>query len=157
VAAATGKGDLFGSDIDYQEAVIKSSCDVKSLTYCDLQCIQLNGLKSVLHMYPEFGDKCANDLLHDLTYNLREGYIDPEDDDVTLAPAITLPSITEETSDEQDSVSDEASAGSDGEGGETTGKGGTGGVDGSGVDSTSHPTTTARKNSPCSPPETNFR
>ena len=111
----TGKGDLFGSDIDYEEAVIKSSCDVKSLTYCDLQCIHLAGFKGVLDMYPEFADKCANDLLHDLTYNLREGYVEMDDDDVTITPAITLPAITEETSDEKESAGseDEADSGSD--------------------------------------------
>ncbi len=37
----SGKGDLFGSDLSDSEIVIQSSCDVKSLTYCDLQCILL--------------------------------------------------------------------------------------------------------------------
>jgi len=55
-----GKGDLFGPDLDYSDPVIKSSCDVKSLTYCDFQCILLNGLKNVLEMYPEFADKVSN-------------------------------------------------------------------------------------------------
>ena len=96
-----GKGDLFGSDLDYDDPVIKSSCDVKSLTYCDLQCIQLNGLKDALLMYPEFAQRCATDLLHDLTYNLRDGFVDPDDDE-TIAPAITLPSIVEETDDDSD-------------------------------------------------------
>jgi len=97
-----GKGDLFGSDLDYDDPVIKSSCDVKSLTYCDLQCIQLNGLKDALLMYPEFAQRCATDLLHDLTYNLRDGFVDPDDDGETIAPAITLPSIVEETDDDSD-------------------------------------------------------
>lgn len=91
-----GKGDLFGTDLDYDEPVIKSSCDVKSLTYCDLQCIQLYGLQEVLRIYPEFAGKCASDLLHDLTYNLRDGFVEAEDDDDTIEPAITLPAITEE-------------------------------------------------------------
>ena len=104
-----GKGDLFGSDLDYEDPVIKSSCDVKSLTYCDLQCIQLNGLKETLLMYPEFARRCANDLLHDLTYNLRDGFVDPDDENDTIAPAITLPSIVEE-SDSDDSDSDVAAA-----------------------------------------------
>jgi len=100
-----GKGDLFGSDLDYDDPVIKSSCDVKSLTYCDLQCIHLNGLKDVLLMYPEFSQRCATDLLHDLTYNLRDGFVDPDDDGDIIAPAITLPSIVEENDDDDDSDS----------------------------------------------------
>jgi len=102
-----GKGDLFGSDLDYDDPVIKSSCDVKSLTYCDLQCIQLNGLKEALLMYPEFAERCAADLLHDLTYNLRDGFVDPDDATDTIAPAITLPSIVEETDDDDDDDDDE--------------------------------------------------
>jgi len=93
-----GKGDLFGSDLDYDEAVIKSSCDVKSLTYCDLQCVHLNGLKDVLLMYPEFALRCAADLLHDLTYNLRDGFVDSHVN--VIIPAVTLPSIVEETDDD---------------------------------------------------------
>jgi len=95
-----GKGDLFGSDLDYDEAVIKSSCDVKSLTYCDLQCVHLNGLKDVLLMYPEFALRCAADLLHDLTYNLRDGFVEPDEDSHVIIPAVTLPSIVEETDDD---------------------------------------------------------
>jgi len=102
-----GKGDLFGSDLDYDDPVIKSSCDVKSLTYCDLQCIQLTGLKDALLMYPEFAQRCATDLLHDLTYNLRDGFVDPDDDGDTIAPAITLPSIVEETDDDDSDVGDD--------------------------------------------------
>ena len=29
-------------------------------------------------MYPEFAETFENDLTHDLTYNLRDGYVDPE-------------------------------------------------------------------------------
>lgn len=94
-----GKGDLFGSDLclDEKIPISKSSCDVKSLTYCDLQCINLEGFKSVLRLYPEYAEHCANDLLNDLTYNLREGFVDPDDKDAIFAPAITLPTISEET------------------------------------------------------------
>ena len=70
----TGKGDLFGTDLDYSGAFVKSSCDVKSLTYCDLQCILIKGLIDVLGMYPEFAEKFAQDIQHDLTYNMREGF-----------------------------------------------------------------------------------
>jgi hypothetical protein len=67
----------------------------------------LNGLKDVLAMYPEFADRCAVDLVHDLTYNLRDGYVDPEDEGETIAPAITLPSIVEETTDDEDDANDD--------------------------------------------------
>jgi potassium voltage-gated channel Eag-related subfamily H protein 8 len=60
-----------GGNVD---AVIKSSCDVKALTYCDLKCINIQGLVDVLRLYPEYEQEFANDILHDLTYNLREGY-----------------------------------------------------------------------------------
>ena len=29
-------------------------------------------------MYQEFGETFGEELVHDLTYNLREGYVDPE-------------------------------------------------------------------------------
>lgn len=54
--------------------VVKSSCDVKALTYCDLKCIHIQGLIDVLRLYPEFQQEFAHDIQHDLTYNLREGY-----------------------------------------------------------------------------------
>ena len=73
-----GKGDLFGTDLGFSESIVKSSCDVKSLTYCDLQCIMLKGLMETLSMYPEYAETFANDIVHDLTYNLREGYEETE-------------------------------------------------------------------------------
>lgn len=54
--------------------VVKSSCDVKALTYCDLKCIHMQGLVEVLRLYPEYQQEFAHDIQHDLTYNLREGY-----------------------------------------------------------------------------------
>jgi len=74
-----------------QETVVKSTSDVRSLTYCDLHCISLTGLRQTLRMYPELAAQCATDLLNDLTYNLRDGYTDPDDDDdATVIPAVTL-------------------------------------------------------------------
>ena len=83
----SGKGDLVGCDISKHlktanssisgschDVVVKSSCDVKALTYCDLKCINIPGLVEVLKLYPEFQDQFAEDIKHDLTYNLREGY-----------------------------------------------------------------------------------
>ena len=75
----SGKGDLFGTDLGYGDAHIKSSCDVKSLTYCDLQCVLLKGLTDTLNLYPEFAAKFTEDIQHDLTYNLREGYVEEEE------------------------------------------------------------------------------
>lgn len=83
-----GKGDLVGCDISVhlqhghngagastnQDIIVKSSSDVKALTYCDLKCIHMSGLVDVLRLYPEYQQEFANDIQHDLTYNLREGY-----------------------------------------------------------------------------------
>ena len=87
-----GKGDLVGCDITVQlqhcnnggntggggsgsaDNVVKSSCDVKALTYCYLKCINMQGLVDVLRLYPEYQQQFAQDIIHDLTYNLREGY-----------------------------------------------------------------------------------
>lgn len=87
-----GKGDLVGSDINLhlqhstngpagvtntggnQDIIIKSSSDVRALTYCDLKCINMLGLVDVLRLYPEYQQEFANDIQHDLTFNVREGY-----------------------------------------------------------------------------------
>lgn len=88
-----GKGDLVGSDITIHlqhsangqgggsgggggvsDTIIKSSSDVRALTYCDLKGIHMPGLVDVLRLYPEFQQEFANDIQHDLTYNVREGY-----------------------------------------------------------------------------------
>ena len=73
-----GKGDLVGCDIDKNisigDTVIKSSADVRALTYCDLECIHIPGLGDVPKLHQDFQDQFANDIQHDLTYNLREGF-----------------------------------------------------------------------------------
>ena len=58
----------------HDDVVVKSSCDVRALTYCDLKCLNIPGLVEVLKLYPEFQEQFAEDVKHDLTYNLREGY-----------------------------------------------------------------------------------
>ncbi|KGL85492.1 Potassium voltage-gated channel subfamily H member 8, partial [Tinamus guttatus] len=73
VLAILGKGDLIGADLASQEPVIKTSADVKALTYCDLQYIGLRGLCEVLQLYPEYASKFTADIHQDLTFNLREG------------------------------------------------------------------------------------
>ncbi|XP_029173077.1 potassium voltage-gated channel subfamily H member 8 isoform X2 [Nylanderia fulva] len=110
VVAILGKGDLVGCDINVHlqhgnngggttgtgsvDVVVKSSCDVKALTYCDLTCIHMQGLVEVLRLYPEYQHEFAHDIQHDLTYNLREGY-EAEESDVN-GPSLTLPSISED-------------------------------------------------------------
>ena len=78
----------------YSDPIVRSNCDVKSLTYCDLLCIPLDGLHNLLGMYPEIAEKFESDLVHDLTYILREGYVEAEDDDATILPSITIQSET---------------------------------------------------------------
>ncbi|XP_024084659.1 potassium voltage-gated channel subfamily H member 8 isoform X3 [Cimex lectularius] len=107
VVAILGKGDLVGCDINMHlsgnangagpagEVVVKSSCDVKALTYCDLKCINIQGLVDVLRLYPEYQQMFAKDIQHDLTYNMREGY-EAEESDMNGMPSLTLPSISED-------------------------------------------------------------
>ncbi|XP_018311798.1 potassium voltage-gated channel subfamily H member 8 isoform X1 [Mycetomoellerius zeteki] len=110
VVAILGKGDLVGCDINVHLQhgnngggttgsgsvdVVKSSCDVKALTYCDLKCIHMQGLVEVLRLYPEYQQEFAHDIQHDLTYNLREGYEAEQESDIN-GPSLTLPSISED-------------------------------------------------------------
>ncbi|XP_078135046.1 voltage-gated delayed rectifier potassium channel KCNH4 [Sander vitreus] len=73
VLAILGKGDLIGSDLPGTDEVIKTNADVKALTYCDLQYINVRGLREVLDLYPEYANVFASDIHNNLTYNLREG------------------------------------------------------------------------------------
>ncbi|XP_056153960.1 potassium voltage-gated channel subfamily H member 8 [Lampris incognitus] len=74
VLAILGKGDLIGANMSVDDRVIKTNADVKALTYCDLQCINLKGLFEVLDLYPEYSHRFVQDIQQDLTYNLREGH-----------------------------------------------------------------------------------
>ncbi|KAK6324107.1 hypothetical protein J4Q44_G00064460 [Coregonus suidteri] len=74
VLAILGKGDLIGANMSVDDRVIKTNADVKALTYCDLQCINLSGLYQVLDLYPEYTSRFVQDIQLDLTYNLREGH-----------------------------------------------------------------------------------
>lgn len=109
----TGKGDLVGCDIPVQmmhghpngmpssgtstsqDVIVKSSSDVKALTYCDLKSIHISGLVDVLRLYPEYQQEFANDIQHDLTYNLREGYEAEEETENMVTPCLALPAIIE--------------------------------------------------------------
>ncbi|XP_033703608.1 voltage-gated delayed rectifier potassium channel KCNH4 [Tursiops truncatus] len=83
VLAILGKGDLIGADIPEpgQEpgsgtapsCVLKTSADVKALTYCGLQQLSSRGLAEVLRLYPEYGAAFRAGLRRDLTFNLRQG------------------------------------------------------------------------------------
>ncbi|CAG9761104.1 unnamed protein product [Ceutorhynchus assimilis] len=117
VVAILGKGDLVGSDISVHlqhhhqsnnnpdgvtrsagniDIVIKSSSDVRALTYCDLKCIHIQGLVDVLRLYPEYQQQFANDIQHDLTANVREGYEAEQESEGNGMPSLTLPSISED-------------------------------------------------------------
>ncbi|XP_060527733.1 potassium voltage-gated channel subfamily H member 8 isoform X2 [Cylas formicarius] len=117
VVAILGKGDLVGSDINMhlqhssngmsgndggnrgsgnQDIVIKSSSDVRALTYCDLKCIHMQGLVDVLRLYPEYQQQFANDIQHDLTFNVREGYEAEQESEGNGITSLTLPSISED-------------------------------------------------------------
>lgn len=65
----------------------------QALTYCDLKCVHMGGLVEVLRLYPEYQQQFANDIQHDLTFNLREGY---ECHDSDIGPTFPLPSISED-------------------------------------------------------------
>ena len=77
MATVAGKGDLVGCDIPLaaspgQLAVVKSSADVRALTYCFLECIHVPQLMQVLKLHTEFREQFSGDIQHDLTYNLRQ-------------------------------------------------------------------------------------
>lgn len=69
-----GRGDLIGCDCLTQEEVIKTNACVKALTYCDLQFINLKGLREVLSLYPDYTHKFMTEIQHELTYNLRDSH-----------------------------------------------------------------------------------
>jgi potassium voltage-gated channel Eag-related subfamily H protein 8 len=52
-------------------------------------------LIEVLRLYPEFQQEFANDIQHDLTYNLREGY-EAEAESENNGHCLALPSISED-------------------------------------------------------------
>ncbi|XP_055314848.1 potassium voltage-gated channel subfamily H member 8 isoform X2 [Sitodiplosis mosellana] len=124
VVAILGKGDLVGCDISQHlvtcsngqggegrhgaggsqdHVIVKSSSDVKALTYCDLKCIHLGGLVEVLRLYPEYQQEFANDIKHDLTFNMREGYENEAESDI--GPSMVLPSISEDDENQSDAES----------------------------------------------------
>ncbi|XP_049494135.1 potassium voltage-gated channel subfamily H member 4 [Panthera uncia] len=119
VLAILGKGDLIGADIPepgqepgsgaVPSCVLKTSADVKALTYCGLQQLSSRGLAEVLRLYPEYGAAFRAGLPRDLTFNLRQGsdtnglsrfsrsprLSQPRSESLGSSSDKTLPSITE--------------------------------------------------------------
>ncbi|XP_042311424.1 potassium voltage-gated channel subfamily H member 3 [Sceloporus undulatus] len=73
VLAILGKGDLIGCHISSREQVVPANADVRGLTYCDLQCLNLPGLLASLELYPDFASKFRRELPCELSYNLGGG------------------------------------------------------------------------------------
>ena len=100
----TGKGDLVGCDIPLIQSpnttttnsndVVKSSADVRALTYCFLECIHVPQLLQVLKLHPDFRSQFSADIQHDLTYNLRQGFEQDEEEGMLRS---RLPSISEQS------------------------------------------------------------
>ncbi|XP_018423475.1 PREDICTED: potassium voltage-gated channel subfamily H member 3-like [Nanorana parkeri] len=78
VLAILGKGDLIGCEVSCEDTVIKANADVKALTYCDLQGINLKGLRDTLSLYPEYAHKFTGQIVHQLSYNLGSSRCEPE-------------------------------------------------------------------------------
>lgn len=86
-----------------------TSTNLQALTYCDLKCIHISGLIEVLRLYPEYQQEFANDIQHDLTYNLREGY-EAEGESENNGHCLALPSISEDDENQaEDCVSNNSS------------------------------------------------
>ncbi|XP_040844509.1 potassium voltage-gated channel subfamily H member 3 [Ochotona curzoniae] len=96
VLAILGKGDLIGCELPRREQVVKANADVKGLTYCVLQCLQLAGLHESLALYPEFAPRFSRGLRGELSYNLGAGGGSAEVDTSSLSGDNTLMSTLEE-------------------------------------------------------------
>ncbi|XP_011903773.1 PREDICTED: potassium voltage-gated channel subfamily H member 3 isoform X1 [Cercocebus atys] len=96
VLAILGKGDLIGCELPRREQVVKANADVKGLTYCVLQCLQLAGLHDSLALYPEFAPRFSRGLRGELSYNLGAGGGSAEVDTSSLSGDNTLMSTLEE-------------------------------------------------------------
>lgn len=55
----------------------------------------------VLRLYPEYQQEFANDIQHDLTFNMREGYEAEAESDI--GPSLVLPSISEDDENQSES------------------------------------------------------
>ena len=69
-----GSDYVFGSEVFYS----KTQCDVKSVTYSEVHYLLLQDISQVFGSYPEFAKQFQDNLVQNLTYNLREDYVDPD-------------------------------------------------------------------------------
>lgn len=69
--------------------MLKTSADVKALTYCGLQQLSSRGMAEVLKLYPEYAAAFQAGLPRDLTFNLRQG------SDTSVCRLLQLPSAPE--------------------------------------------------------------
>ncbi|XP_018649331.1 LOW QUALITY PROTEIN: putative voltage-gated potassium channel [Schistosoma mansoni] len=104
VVALLGKNDWFGAFLETDMPIngttnnvssstfpiIRSRCDVKSLTYCDLHYIDLVTLSEILNQHPRFKAELKSYLYEDLSFNIQEGVENYLSNDVITVPAITL-------------------------------------------------------------------
>uniref|UniRef100_A0A5K4FAZ0 Voltage-gated inwardly rectifying potassium channel KCNH3 n=1 Tax=Schistosoma mansoni TaxID=6183 RepID=A0A5K4FAZ0_SCHMA len=89
VVGLLGKCDIFGSDMDDLPILGFSAYNVKSLTYCELQCIALDHqLQEIFEQYPQFRKQFALSISEELSFNLKAGF-DPNSS-LELIPAITV-------------------------------------------------------------------
>lgn len=56
----------------------------------------------VLRLYPEYQQEFSNDIQHDLTFNLREGYEAEAEESDMNGPSLALPSISEDDENQSD-------------------------------------------------------
>ncbi|CAH8533290.1 unnamed protein product [Dicrocoelium dendriticum] len=100
VVGLLGKCDIFGSDIDFWPTLGFSAYDVKSLTYCELQCITLDAsMQNIMRQYPQFQVAFRNALHNELSFNLREGFEASVSSEIL--PAITLKQTADDSSEIQ--------------------------------------------------------
>ncbi|KAK4470956.1 hypothetical protein MN116_006462 [Schistosoma mekongi] len=89
VVGLLGKCDIFGSDMDDMSMLKFSAYNVKSLTYCELQCIALDQqLQEIFNQYPQFRKQFALAISEELSFNLRAGF--DSTSSLELIPAITV-------------------------------------------------------------------
>ena len=65
------------------------------------------GLLEVLKLYTEFAETFCTEIIHDLTFNLREGYECEIENGIHAAHSLTLPSISEDDENNEDEDDDE--------------------------------------------------
>ncbi|CAH8589647.1 unnamed protein product [Schistosoma bovis] len=111
VVGLLGKCDIFGSDMDDLPILGYSAYNVKSLTYCELQCIALDHqLQEIFDQYPQFRKQFALAISEELSFNLRAGF-DPTSS-LELIPAITVTTDKntdfEDHSDDDDDISNKS-------------------------------------------------